>query len=195
MWFTPLGRAVQLIMLLCKGINKLAQLAGGWKGIGANMLSAFNGSAEKAAAINAEIKNSRQNNAVKAASGAAANKFSAPAVKMNREEAAAIAVNGSHAAGLNYVPFDGYIAELHQGERIQTRKEADLFRSGNVFPSAGRVSAPADRVVVEYKPVINVQGSMTEREQENFMQLLRAHKDEVVRLVQSAIARQEARSY
>ena len=33
-------------------------------------------------------------------------------------------VNGSHAGGLNYVPFDGYIAELHKGERVLTADEA-----------------------------------------------------------------------
>jgi len=29
-------------------------------------------------------------------------------------------VDGSHAGGLESVPFDGYIAELHKGERVQT---------------------------------------------------------------------------
>lgn len=33
-------------------------------------------------------------------------------------------VNGSHAGGLPYVPFDGYIAELHKGERVLTADEA-----------------------------------------------------------------------
>lgn len=32
-------------------------------------------------------------------------------------------VNGSHARGLNYVPYDGYVAELHKGERVQTASE------------------------------------------------------------------------
>lgn len=36
---------------------------------------------------------------------------------------AKVAVHGSHASGLDYVPFDGYIAELHKGERVQTAKE------------------------------------------------------------------------
>lgn len=39
-------------------------------------------------------------------------------------------VNGSHAEGLDYVPFDGYIAELHKGERVQTASEANDWRSG-----------------------------------------------------------------
>lgn len=33
-------------------------------------------------------------------------------------------VDGSHAAGLDYVPYDNYIAKLHKGERVLTAKEA-----------------------------------------------------------------------
>lgn len=42
-------------------------------------------------------------------------------------------VNGSHASGLSYVPFDGYIAELHKGERVLTADEARGYnnRSNN----------------------------------------------------------------
>jgi hypothetical protein len=36
---------------------------------------------------------------------------------------AELAINGSHASGLDYVPFDGYVAELHKGERVQTASE------------------------------------------------------------------------
>ncbi|MFD2089931.1 hypothetical protein ACFSND_32960 [Brevibacillus brevis] len=32
-------------------------------------------------------------------------------------------VNGSHANGLSYVPFDGYRAELHKGERVLTAQQ------------------------------------------------------------------------
>lgn len=39
-------------------------------------------------------------------------------------------VDGSHASGLDYVPYDGYIAELHKGERVQTADEAQNWRSG-----------------------------------------------------------------
>lgn len=38
-------------------------------------------------------------------------------------ESKKITVNGSHANGLAYVPFDGYIAELHKGERVLTAEE------------------------------------------------------------------------
>lgn len=42
-------------------------------------------------------------------------------------------VDGSHANGLSYVPFDGYIAELHKGERVLTADEARGYnnRSNN----------------------------------------------------------------
>ena len=33
-------------------------------------------------------------------------------------------VDGSHAAGLAYVPWDGYVAELHQGERVLSAQQA-----------------------------------------------------------------------
>ena len=39
-------------------------------------------------------------------------------------------VNGSHRNGLPYVPFDGYIAELHKGEAVLTRQEASYYRRG-----------------------------------------------------------------
>lgn len=39
-------------------------------------------------------------------------------------------INGSHRSGLDYVPFDGYIAELHKGEMVLTSKQAGLLRSG-----------------------------------------------------------------
>ena len=41
--------------------------------------------------------------------------------------------DGSHAMGLDYVPFDGYIAELHKGERILTAREAREYSGGTNF--------------------------------------------------------------
>ena len=44
-----------------------------------------------------------------------------------------MSANGSHATGLEYVPFDGYRAILHKGERVLTAeqaKEADKGKNG-----------------------------------------------------------------
>ena len=41
-------------------------------------------------------------------------------------------IDGSHANGLDYVPSDGYIAELHKGERVLTANEARGY-GGNSF--------------------------------------------------------------
>lgn len=38
-------------------------------------------------------------------------------------------VDGSHAGGLSYVPWDGYIAMLHQGERVLTAQQAQVMDS------------------------------------------------------------------
>lgn len=40
-------------------------------------------------------------------------------------------IAGSHAAGLNYVPYDGYIAELHRGEQVLTARQAADYRTGS----------------------------------------------------------------
>lgn len=37
-------------------------------------------------------------------------------------------IDGSHAGGLNYVPFNGYRALLHQGEMVLTRQQANQLR-------------------------------------------------------------------
>ena len=43
-------------------------------------------------------------------------------------------VDGSHANGLNYVPFDGYIAELHKGEAVIPAAQARAMRSADERP-------------------------------------------------------------
>ena len=45
-------------------------------------------------------------------------------------EPVAYEVDGSHASGLDYVPYDGYIAELHKGEMVVPAEEASAVRNG-----------------------------------------------------------------
>lgn len=39
-------------------------------------------------------------------------------------------VNGSHAGGMDYVPYNNYVATLHRGEIVLTADEADNYRRG-----------------------------------------------------------------
>ena len=43
--------------------------------------------------------------------------------------------DGSHAGGLSYVPYDGYIAQLHKGETVLTANEAANLRALMADPS------------------------------------------------------------
>lgn len=45
------------------------------------------------------------------------------------ESSGGISVDGSHFSGLWRVPYDGYIARLHKGERVLTAQQADAFDS------------------------------------------------------------------
>lgn len=57
-------------------------------------------------------------------------------------------VNGSHAHGLGYVPFDGYVAELHQGERVLTAAESQLY---SATPSSNSSSENNAALVAEVR--------------------------------------------
>ena len=47
-----------------------------------------------------------------------------------------------HAAGLNYVPFDNYLARLHEGERIMTKQQAKMLRDAQMrAPSIPQMNA------------------------------------------------------
>lgn len=51
--------------------------------------------------------------------------------------------NGSHAAGLDRVPYDGYLAELHADEAVLNAQEAALWRSvGRSGASGALVASP-----------------------------------------------------
>ncbi|MDO5397473.1 MAG: phage tail tape measure protein [bacterium] len=78
-------------------------------------------------------------------------------------------IDGSHRAGLDRVPFDGYIAELHAGERVLTEREAADFDGeygllGELL-SALREALQSDSqrnvgggMQITYSPVIHVGG-------------------------------------
>lgn len=64
-------------------------------------------------------------------------------------------VDGSHAAGLDFVPFDGYTAELHYGERVMTAAENSaldtLTRAVSALEDAAHGGRPPARETVVEK--------------------------------------------
>ena len=50
--------------------------------------------------------------------------------QVERAQGAAASIDGSHRSGLDYVPYDGYIAQLHQGERVLTQQENKEYNEG-----------------------------------------------------------------
>ena len=56
-------------------------------------------------------------------------------------EVAGTGIDGSHADGLSYVPWDGYIAQLHKGEAVLTADQAAAMRQ------LASASAPAPTAV------------------------------------------------
>lgn len=64
--------------------------------------------------------------------------------------------SGSHANGLSYVPFNGYVAELHQGERVLTKQENREYNEsrlsgGNTFNFYGTEKLDQRRTVREFE--------------------------------------------
>ena len=53
-------------------------------------------------------------------------------------------IDGSHAAGLYRVPYDGYVAELHRGERVLTSGEADAYNALERYGGTGRTITAQD---------------------------------------------------
>lgn len=53
----------------------------------------------------------------------------------NDAKSAAKSVNGSHANGLDYVPYNGYVAELHEGERVLTKQQNREYNEGKTAQS------------------------------------------------------------
>ena len=58
-------------------------------------------------------------------------------------------VDGSHANGLSYVPFDGYKALLHKGERVLTAKENAAYNSSSSYNSNAPVNIQMGNIVIQ----------------------------------------------
>ncbi|MBY9077281.1 phage tail tape measure protein [Paenibacillus sp. HN-1] len=91
-------------------------------------------------------------------------------------------IDGSHKNGLSYVPWDGYIAKLHEGERVLTANENKAYtpESSPARPASGGTGP------VTVSPVINitVEGNADDSTTSN---LKTAMHDVVLEIIMSAL--------
>lgn len=69
-------------------------------------------------------------------------------------------IDGSNANGLDYVPFDGYISELHAGEAVLTAQENRVwqqFKSGSYQPQTGVTAEQLQTMLVGTVNALNSQ--------------------------------------
>lgn len=93
-------------------------------------------------------------------------------------------VDGSHAGGLDRVPFDGYIAELHEGERVLTEREA--LQYSNSYNTSNPIYN------ITYNPVINAQNIKDIKELEA---LLERRERQLLNKLRTEERRRAARAY
>ena len=73
-----------------------------------------------------------------------------------------IKTDGSHASGLDRVPYDGYVAELHKDEAVLTKEEAAVWHALSAGPPAasqGVTAQELQQVTAAAVNAINLQGS------------------------------------
>ena len=73
----------------------------------------------------------------------------------NSAESLSGKVSGSHANGLSYVPYNGYLAQLHEGEKVLTKQEAREYdrekNGGNVYNFYGTEKLDQRQTVREFE--------------------------------------------
>lgn len=93
-------------------------------------------------------------------------------------------INGSHANGLGFVPFDNYIAELHRGERVLTAQENRSYTMPS-WNNQGQAQANNDALVEELIGVVEVLV-------EEVVQLREENREDAGRLAQATFQAAEA---
>ena len=72
-------------------------------------------------------------------------------------------IDGTHKTGLDYVPFDGYIAELHRGERVLTAEENNAYSSteSNEFSNTSNSANTKNSNKSDKKIILNLTVNMS----------------------------------
>lgn len=76
-------------------------------------------------------------------------------------------VGGSHANGLGRVPYDGYIAELHNNEAVLTARQADALRSTGMLQGDGTYPTLDMGAVSNYAPLADTGSTTTNNSSSN----------------------------
>lgn len=101
-------------------------------------------------------------------------------------------IDGSHKTGLDYVPYDGYMAETHEGEAILSAPEADRWRKN--YRNNNSDNNSLQKLIFNYNPSITLSGELKTAKDE-FKKLLIQHKDEILSIILNYLKRCEAREY
>lgn len=90
--------------------------------------------------------------------------------------------NGSFAKGLAYVPWDGFIAELHKGERVLTAEENKQYEQSRYTPQSSPARSPGGQNVSFNAPAINitVNGSADEKTVMNIQAAVRQEMQDML---------------
>jgi hypothetical protein len=78
-------------------------------------------------------------------------------------------LNGSHASGLGYVPFDGYVAQLHKGEAVLTASENKAYQMD--YSKYGS----SDALVSEIKALRNEVSQLRQQQSDETTQMIMAN--------------------
>ena len=72
-------------------------------------------------------------------------------------------IDGTHKTGLDYVPYDGYIAELHRGERVLTAEENNAYSSteSNEFSNISNSANTKNSNKSDKKIILNLTVNMS----------------------------------
>lgn len=91
--------------------------------------------------------------------------------------------DGSHAKGLSYVPWDGYIGELHKGERVLTAKENEEYSRYTPENAPARTTNNTSKAEVNPVIHINIQG---QADNQTIASLRAAIREEMQDILESA---------